>query len=97
MKVRGVFPVGIMLILLLGVSSSFAQQEEEIVKAYTINFTKQDNVKITNIKESPKNSGKFSYSWRHVCGVCGWVDNSRNSGTASGGNGGFQQAFSCFD
>ena len=29
MKVGGVFPVGIMLILLLGVSSSFAQSEYE--------------------------------------------------------------------
>ena len=31
MKVRGVFPVGIMLMLLLGVSSSFAQQYEDVV------------------------------------------------------------------
>ena len=31
MKVRGVFPVGIILILLLAVSSSFAQQYEDVV------------------------------------------------------------------
>ena len=31
MKVRGVFPVGIMLILLLAVSSSLAQQYEDVV------------------------------------------------------------------
>ena len=31
MKVRGVFPVGIMLILLLAVSSSFAQEYEDVV------------------------------------------------------------------
>ena len=31
MKVAGVFPVGIMLILLLAVSSSFAQQYEDVV------------------------------------------------------------------
>jgi hypothetical protein len=31
MKVRGVFPLGIMLILLLGVSSSLAQQYEDVV------------------------------------------------------------------
>jgi hypothetical protein len=31
MKVRGVFPVGIVLMLLLGVSSSFAQQYEDVV------------------------------------------------------------------
>ena len=37
MKVRGVFPVGILLILLLGGSSSFAQNYKGDIAEYKVN------------------------------------------------------------
>ena len=37
MKVRGVFPVGILLILLLGGSSSFAQKYKGYIAEYKVN------------------------------------------------------------
>ena len=77
--------------------SRSSTRSENQAKTYTLKFSTKKNVEISQIKEMPKNSGKFTYKWRHVCGVCGWKNNSTNSATATGGNGGFQKGFSCFD
>ena len=71
-------------------------RENRRAKIYTLTFVKQNNVSIRAMKENSRSPGTFSYEWRHVCGICRWKDSRWNSGKATGSNGGFTKAFSCF-
>jgi len=67
------------------------------ITTYTLKFASLANGSVSNIREDHRNPGHFTYTWVHVCGVCGWRSRSGNTARAGSGNGGFTKSFSCFD